>query len=279
MTIWKKAISVGTSAALLASLLITAIAPAALATTTTVVSAGSVPRGVTSTGTATFTLTEDTLDEWAQAGVPYTLLITVFDNAGNNTLTLSGGTLVAPGSLAISGFAVGGNTIALTVNDAESVAIEKIVISGVKIKASATSALGAMQAFVSGTLPGIFPATVTATGTLTLNANTGDTTVQVNSTGVCDFDVTGGLNGNLTFSSPAEAVAVSAVALFSGSTFNLTVAALGNNRLAGAAVTQTVANCDPGTLASPGTVVDSAILQYAPGSFAQPIRPGRNNED
>ena len=147
MDLLRKAACVGASAALLGSLVATVAAPMALASTS-VISAGSIPVGRTSTGTATFVFIENSSAAFTGPG---TLTVTVLDYAGGNTLTLGGGTVSGPGSLS-PGLLVSGNTFTVTTLGADDVQIEVITISGIVISASSTAALGAIQATLSGSL-------------------------------------------------------------------------------------------------------------------------------
>jgi len=144
----RRAAAVGASVALLGSLVATTAAPLACASTS-VVSAGSIPVGGTSTGTATFYFEENTRTAFPSSGG--TLTVTVLDYAGNTTLTVGGGTLSAPGSLG-SRLVVSGNTITVTTTSADFNNIESMRVSGITISASKTAALGAVQASLSGTL-------------------------------------------------------------------------------------------------------------------------------
>ena len=148
MNLLRKAAAVGASVALLGSLVATAAAPLALASTS-VTSAGSIPVGGTSTGTATFSFMENTRTAFPSAGG--NLTVTVLDYAGGNTLTVGGGTLSAPGSLG-SRLAVSGNTITVFTTSADIHNIETITVSGIAISASGDAAIGAVQAILSGSL-------------------------------------------------------------------------------------------------------------------------------
>ena len=148
MDLLKKAAGVGASVALLGSLVATVAAPLALASTS-VTSAESIPVGGTSTGTATFVFIEDS--QGAFPRVAGSLTVTVLDSAGNGTLTLSGGTVLGPGSLWPI-LSVTGNTFTVTTSDADPFNIELMRVSGITISASGDAATGAVQATLSGSL-------------------------------------------------------------------------------------------------------------------------------
>jgi hypothetical protein len=167
----RRVVGVGASAALLGSLVATIAAPGALASTS-VVSAGSIPVGRTSAGTATFYFMENSRTAFPSSGG--TLTVTVLDFAGANTLTLGGGTLSAPGSL-VSSLSVSSNTFTVTTTNADPFNIETITVSGITISASGDAAIGAVQATLSGTLADAVtvggPYTLASPGTVTSKAS------------------------------------------------------------------------------------------------------------
>ncbi len=270
------------SAALLASLFATTVAPAVLAApgTAGVVSAGSVPRAGTSAGMASFTFTEDLINDWGAAG---TLAVTIAPAApGTGTVTFTGTpVLVAPDSLGAT-VAVAGSTVTVTTTDWDPLKVEQFSIQGLMIKASATATLGAIVTTYVGTGPfaAYFDATPKATGTLVNTVFAGGTSALVNVTSVCDFAVSGGGNGTLDLTSAAESKAISAVTANVGGQQTLTIAALAGGHAAGTAVSQTLAACPAaaGALASAGTVVDSLKLSLDSGSPLG-VQPGFFNED
>jgi len=160
MNVLRKVVGVGASAALLGSLVATMAAPWAFASTS-VTSAGSIPVGGTSTGTATFEFVENRLYPFTNE--PGSLTVTVLDSAGNATLTLTGGNVIGPGSLSPSLF-VSGNTFTVATLGADPLNVELIRVSGITISASSTAAPGAVQATLSGSLA----SAVTEGGPLTL---------------------------------------------------------------------------------------------------------------
>ncbi|MBI2763886.1 MAG: hypothetical protein HYX54_09100 [Chloroflexi bacterium] len=281
MNRFKKAFSVGMSAALLATLFATTVAPAVLAAapgTAAVGSAGSVPRAGTSAAAATFTFTEADINDWSSAG---TLTVTIKDSGDFSTVTFTGTpTLVAPDSLGAS-VSVSGNTFTVTTTDWDPLKTEQFSVQGLKIKATAGAALGAIKTTYSGTGPfgGYFDSAPKATGTLVNTVFATNTSALVNVTSVCDFAATGGGNGLYAFAGgTAESLAGTASARIAGQQ-TLTIAAAANGHAAGTAVSQTLASCPAavGVLASAGTVVDSLALTVDDGPFG--VQPGLFNQD
>ncbi|MBI3749846.1 MAG: hypothetical protein HY262_13525, partial [Chloroflexi bacterium] len=282
MNKWKKAISFGMSAALVASLFTFIAAGTALAApgTASVGSAGSVPRAGTSATAATFTFTEDVANDWGfTSSVPGTLTVTIKDSGNNPTVHFTGtATLVAPDSLGAS-VSVGDNSFTVTLTDNDPLNAEKFSVQGLKIKADGAAALGAIKTTYTGTggLSGYFDAAPKASGTLVNTVFIGQTLALVNVTSVCDFAATGGGNGSYVFASPTESVTGTASANVGGQQ-TLTTAAFTAGHAAGTAVTQTLAACAAaaGTLASAGTVVDSLALTVDDGPFG--VQPGLFNQ-
>ncbi len=281
MNKWKKAISVGMSASLLASLFTVIAASTAFAVapgTATVGSAGSVPRAGTSAAAATFTFTEADINDWNAAG---TLTVTILDNASAAKVHFSGtATLVAPDSLGAS-VAVGDNSFTVTTTDWDVLNTEQFSVTGLTIKADAGAALGAIVTSYVGTGPfaAYFDAAPKATGTLVSGIVGGATSATVAVTSICPFVASGGGNGDLALTAPAETKAISAVTPLASGQQTLTIAAAAFGHAAGAAVSQTLAACvaAAGSLASAGTVVDSLALTVENGPFG--VQPGIFNQE
>ncbi len=274
MSIWKKAVGVGTSAALLASLLITAAAPAALASITQT-SAGNVAQGATSAGTATFLFTENSINALQTTG---TMTVHITDSASGATVTWAGTPVVsAPDSLGASATIFGADLI-ISITDFDNANVETISITGLKVKAASNAATGAVLATLSDSAAGaIYGAFVggTATATGKLAQAYGPTTtnwiVAVDSTSPCIFsgtnDVTVGSETLTVTSVSANNVPVAGQQTF-------VTSAMTSNHLANEVVSQTVANCTPTALGSPATVVQS--LSYT--SEGNPVVfPGEAN--
>jgi hypothetical protein len=283
LRLWKKAVSVVTSAALLASLLVTAAAPAALAAITQT-SAGNVAQGTTSAGTATFLFTENTVNALQNTG---TMTVTIDDAApGTGSVAWAGTPVVsAPASLGASATIVGADLI-ISITGFDNANIETISITGLRVWASSDAVPGAVVATLSDShatdaIMGAFVAVnVTATGTLaaTLPATGTDAerTVAVNVTSACGFAVTAlPVPSNATFSPVADPRAITAVAAGPGTgQQTLTFAAGTTTHASGTAVSQTVPNCAPTALASPATVVRAAALS---SDGVPTVFPGENN--
>lgn len=279
MNRFKKAFSVGMSAALLATLFATTVAPAVLAApVASVTSAGSVPREGTSAGTASFSFTEDGIADWDNG----TLTVTILDNADNPTVHFVGaGTLTAPDSLGAS-LSVGDNSFTVTITDGDDLNQELFSVTGLKIEADADAALGAIHTTYVGT--GDFvayfdAATATATGTLGTQVDAGVTNgVSINVSSTCVFADTGGVNGSATFAtSGPDGRVLTLVSALAGGIQTAKFGAGTTIHTVGQTVSQTVASCTPGALASAGTVVDSLALTQdssygvQPGLFNQQI--------
>lgn len=273
MTLRSKATAVGLSATLLASLVATIAAPAAFAGTSSVTSAGSVPRAGTSANAATFTFAETSAAEWtATSGSPQTLTVTISDANDLNRVHFSGtGVLQAPDSLAAS-LSVSDHAFTITINGNDPLRIEQMSVTGLKISADDNATLGAIQAVVSGDLAAsVVPATATATGTLASALLAGATSATVNVTSACYFDNT----SNLVFGNESKAISA---ATAPGAAQTLTIAATTYAHAAGETVTETVANCQPTVLpGTPGTVVDSLGLALTKGDSPAGLRPGLAN--
>ncbi len=277
MSITKKAISVGLSAALLASLAATVVAPAAFASTA-VTSAGTIPLGGTSTTAATFTFTENAASSFPSGGG--TLIVTLTDSAGGSTVHFTGTpTLTAPGSLGASiTVDSSGNFFTINASASDTSNIEQITVGGLKISADTGAALGAINANLTGSLAGdVIAATTTATGVLQAPLPTGAATVLVNVTSTCGFDPSN-VDGQANFSDVSDARNVT-----SGTgtgLVNIGFAAGTSTHNIGTTVTQTVPNCSS-ALASPGSVANvvfqgSSVTEQ--GNNPTTVNPGEQNQ-
>ena len=300
----KKAVSAATSAALLASLLATAVAPAALASTT-VTSAGSVARGQTSTTTASFLFTENDIFDLKRAG---NFDVYIWDNSGDCAVAPGVGvnvaastvhfvgpaTISAPGSLDAS-VTLADHSFNVKVTAQDPAHVETILIGGLKIKADVGAATGAIKACVYndnsfavgppvGTT-GIFAeafadATATATGKLAQAYGVGTTTwdVAVDSTSACDFAGIKNVTVGGETRTPTGAPTLKNLA--GQQTF--TTNAFAVNHLANDVVTQTVSVPGAGTsciatkLGSPGSVADSLKYNAPEGQYR--LNPGETNQ-
>ena len=277
MSITKKAISVGLSAALLASLAATVVAPAAFASTA-VTSVGTIPLGGTSSTAATFTFTENAAGSFPSGGG--TLIVTLTDSAGGSTVHFTGTpTLTAPGSLGASiTVDSSGNFFTINASASDTSNVEQITVGGLKISADTGAALGAINANLTGSLAGdVIAATTTATGVLQAPLPTGAATVLVNVTSTCGFDPTNA-DGQANFSDVSDARNVT-----SGTgtgLVNVGFAAGTSTHNIGTTVTQTVPNCST-ALQSPGSVANvvfqgSSVTEQ--GNNPTTVNPGEQNQ-
>jgi hypothetical protein len=128
---------------------------------------------------------------------------------------------------------------------------------------------------------GTFPldvGTATATGTVSAGIGVGATAVSIAVTsGSCPFAPTAGVTGKLNFLTSPESVTVNTAT--APPTQNLTFTpATANAHAAAEPVNQTVINCNPSAIGSPGTVanalnqfVEPPVPSVLPGQTAQPV--------
>lgn len=269
MNRFRKAISVGMSAALLASLF-TVIAASSVLASTTVTSAGSVPRGGTSTNAVSVTMTENTAACFAAGGGTLIYTITTAGVTFDGTPTIA-----APGSL---GATVTSTTTSFTVTATASDTgnIEQITVSGLKLKATTAAALGAITATLTGTLSACVLGTATAIGTLGTQVNAAATpAVTINVTSQCGFDNTATTLTQATFTTGGpDGRDLSLVTALSAGVQTATFSAGTNIHTVGQTVSQTVPAC--AAALSPGTVVD-VVVQNVPAGAAT-VQPGEFNQ-
>lgn len=284
MNRFKKAISVGMSAALLASLFTVIAASTALATTS-VTSAGVVPVGGTSATPASFQFCENSAGSWAAPGGTITVTITpAAPGAGAVNFTNADGDAPSPtfsqnpGGLGATAVA-GGNLLTVTVPHDDGVNVLCFTVGNLWISAAAGTSTGAIKATAGGTLAvsTYTPATVNAAGTLQTSQPSSATDFLVNTTSACPFvDVGSGAGpaGHFIIAGVNAGATGTATALVAGQQ-TLTVPALGTATTAGQAVTQAdVPNCAGATLGSPGTVGNAVTQTAVTGSAV----PGEQNQ-
>lgn len=296
MNRFKKAISVGMSATLLASLFTVIAASTALASTT-VTGVGTVPRGGTSTTAAGFLFTESGINTLTTAGGNFTVYIwdstgdcAVAPGVGVNvaaaTVHFTGtGTQSGPGSLGLAALVTGDNFFTVKTTNADINNVESISIGGLSIKADALAATGAIKACVYNDT-GIFAAafaTGTATATGKLVGATGVGAVAFNiavDVGSCSFATlpAAGLGPIKIGTDSVTTATVGAIGVPTAGQQNVTAAApaLAATHGANDPVTEVVNNCFTTTLGSPGTVADSLIYN-APAAVTN-VFPGENNQ-
>ena len=287
MNLAKKALSIGTSAALVASLLATVVAPSAFGAVT-VGSAGNVPVGGTSANNVSFTFQEQTATSLTNAPGNFTVVL------GPTGVTFSGTPSVATSSGSLGASAsVAGNTLSVSFTGSDTANIESIIITGLKLSAASGTATGAITATITGfggqfasaaAVGTAFSAGGTASGYLATGVGIGShsATVNVTTTG-CPFVATTTAGAGL-FAFAAGVAGTTAESLAGtlgtgGGTGQqvLTItptAGFASAHNAGDVVTQTVACGGSTILASPGTVV-SAVTYSSAGNAT--VYPGENN--
>jgi hypothetical protein len=185
------------SAALVASLLATLAAPAALASIIAT-SAGPLAPGTTSTGTATIVLTETAKAALATTG---TLTATITDSAAAATVTWTGTPVVsAPDSLGAT-VTLAGNALIIKITGHDDANIESISISGLKIKATSAAATGDVLLTwtdsAGNAIYNAFAAPTTVTGTLVSPVGSGISAgVQVKDVTGCGFSTAAAVTFN-----------------------------------------------------------------------------------
>lgn len=287
MTKWKKAISVGLTSTLLASLF-TVIAATSVFASASVTSGGSVARGSTTTGGVTIQLNENTAACLTAVGVGQSpnpavaddLVITLTDSAASAaTVDFTGTpTITAPGSLGASAALSGGNLV-IQLTGTDTINIEAITVSGLNVSTTAAAALGSVSATLTGPSAACFiSGTVTATGVISVGIASGSTSVIVN-VDDCDFELTAGTAGPLSFATSPETRNVVAPGPAAGpGAFQQTlpIQATANNHLLGEVVSQTgVANCNGGVIGVAATVTGRLDLT---GTVGTNVFPGENNQ-
>jgi hypothetical protein len=259
----RRAVSFGLAATLLAALVTVIGAIPALASTS-VTSAGNVLPGGSSAGTASFTLTENSVSGFANASG--TLVVTITDSANVSTVHLSGTpVLSAPGSLgATVTLGPAGTSFVVTTVGADNANIEPITVSGLRIAADFGAANGPIKAAMSGSLvAGILSPTTTASGIVKTSVGTGSTAgVVVNVSSPCGFAPTGGLNVGVRFTDTVDPRAITAATPLAAGEQTLTIDVGVSTHVAGTTITQIVADCLGTNLGSPGTVGSGGSTQH-----------------
>ena len=295
MNIRKKGAAIGFTATLLASMIAVIAAPFASAATT-VTSAGAVPRGGTSAGTAAFTFGESAIacfaaftppDNYNNHALNPALTVTILDSASAATVHFVGTPVVtAPGSLGATASITGAASNVLTINftNSDPLNIEQISVSGLNISADNGAANGAIKATLGGSQAACVVGSTPATGTVATGIGVGSLAVIMNNTSApCLFVVSGtvtpgGTAGNLVFAT-GESIAITGVAAGPGAgQQTLTFGAPGTTAVHNAAEGATQANVCAGSTAigSPGTV-GSALTETVSGTVTV-VNIGENNQ-
>ena len=297
MNLAKKALSLGTSAALVASLLATVVAPSAFAAIT-VGSAGNVPVGGTSANPVSFAFTEQSAAAiTTNAAGSFTVTIAPTGGTTATSFVSFVGTPIttspaSTGSLGATA-SIAGNVLTVNIAGSDTANIETIFVSGLKISASSLAATGAISATLSagtgslalgGGPAAIFSGGGTATGTIATGIGVGATSVLVNVTSSgCNFSPTAGVGGSgnpLAFATSPETKNITTagglgVAPSGPGQQTLAIVATANVHNAGEVVSETTGCLASPTLASPGTVV--AALAYSSADNAT-VYPGETNQ-
>jgi hypothetical protein len=276
---FRKALSVGVSAALLASLFTMTAGSALAATYTgfTVTGVGSIATDGT-TGAISIAVAEDGIDGWA-TGLN-TIEFTIEDAQGNGTGTVDWrGTPVvtgAPGSLTDIAVSRSLNVLTVTFDNSNNTQAENFTLSGMTIKTvgAAVGAIRLVAVATAGVPGGIAMGTGTASGVLLNDEAVGSTALEITcDTGSFEFAVTDANNGNLAIAAPdAESRGITAAGTCAAS--SATVPALTSFHAADTVVTQSVGVA--GLLTAPATVV--ATLYTNVEDSPQTVLPGEQNQ-
>ncbi|MBF6604782.1 MAG: hypothetical protein IVW53_04280 [Chloroflexi bacterium] len=284
MSIKKKALSIGMSAGLIASLFATAVAPTALAAIT-VGNAGNVPVGGTSAANVSFTFTEQAIASLSNNPGTFTVtILPALPGAGSVSFVGTPSTAGSTGSLGAYA-SIAGNALTIGISGSDVNNIESIFISGLKISAAPGTTLGPIRASITaatapqfanaGAAAAAFSGGGTATGTISVGIGSGATSVIVNNTSPgCLFSSA----GTLTFATSPESVALttaSAANTPAAGQQTLTIGATANVHGANEVVSESNGCAVSTTLASPGTVV--AAVSYGSSGNAT-VYPGESSQ-
>ena len=166
MSLWKKAVSVGTSAALVASLLATVAAPAVFAANTSA-GGGTIYPGAGSSATFSLTFAEDAVGQFSNGS----FAVDVADSAGVNGnatfVTTVAPTITRNAGLGTASAGFIGDQLVVNVGGTDPTKIDSWTISGLKVSAGAAAAFGSLIFSVSGDIVGLSQALSTASGTTT----------------------------------------------------------------------------------------------------------------
>ena len=281
-------------ATLLSSLLATVAAPTVFGAVTWP-DTTTVPVGGTGDAAA-LQLTENFAACLLPGGDVNAVRITIRDAGGNNRVHFAdAGVASGPGSLgvssAISNNGTTNNRLDISYLASDVFNIEQINVTSLEIVADGNAVPGPIQATMSGSSAGCFrtggtgpgdAGTTTATGRLGANVAIGAGGAGfpiVLDAGSCDFQVTGGDNGNLNFLTNPESKAITAAPASVAGQQTVFTAGPTNAHATGEQVSQTIdagsAGCAGTGIASPGTVVVSINLTASTATF---VLPGENNQ-
>jgi hypothetical protein len=306
LNIRRKGAGVVASAVLLSGLFATVVAPIALADVTPT-TPQSVPRGGSSSSTVGYTFLENAASCFELAGldgngnptgnvstaVGTKLIVQIKDSGGAATVGFSGTpVVVAPGTLGTTTATLSntgghsGDTLNVNFTNSSGFDKEQIVITGLTLNADAGAATGAIKATLTGTERGcVIPGgtsptdvgTTTATGTVSAGIGVGATSVNVAVTaGSCPFAVTAAPTGKLNFLVSPESIAVVPVVTAPPTQTLPLGAATANAHAAAEAVSQTVVNCNPQNIGSPGSVANALRQTVEPPTTV--VLPGQTGQ-
>jgi len=305
LNIRRKAFSIGTSAALLASLLTAIAAPAtfAAAGSTSVTGPVSIGPGATSAAAITINFNEGTsaAPNFQYPAGGFTATVQLFDATGASQIGFSGTPALsgAPGSLVTttgfpalgtSGLGVANDRLLLSFDSTDITGSEPFTITGLKIKSSSTAAAGAIRMIVTASSLGT---SLWGNGNLTISAETSgavlagatavpvtasDPTIKFAASGAVTVGGIAGSNGLLVFDDGASTESIGVVSADGPPTANIVTNALGFGHAAATGVSQNVVVA--GLLASPGAVVNGLIVNTTFGGEydATAVQPGENNQ-
>lgn len=284
MSIWKKAISVATSAALLASLLTAVAAPAAFAANTSA-GGGIIYPDYAASAPFSITFQEDAVDQYNNGS----FTVAVYDSDGTDA-DATFVTTVAPTvtrnlgvGTASAGFV--GDTLVVNISGTDDTKIESWTIGGLKASAGAAAAKGALIFDVTADTVNLSQVLATATGTTT-SAITGGVSTTVTyavDAGSPLFQVTGtacvggaASAGNVTVAASGVVAAETFSTSTAGGTFTKATPFTGDKPV-GTAVSQSACAA---RFPSPVTVGD-AVLAYLDPDWGAPetFQAGVNSQN
>lgn len=278
MNKWKKAISVGMSAALLASLFTVSAASTVLAANSSSGGGTIIPGGAASAA-GTITFAEDNTAQPFNQFSNGSFTLQVLDFAGGNTISFSTAATptvtvnsgVGAATAAFSTTGIANDTLIVSISGTDTTKLDSFTIGNLKVKATVAAALGAVKFTVLVNGIGLSQSLVTASGVLAadlippasaaVTLDTGSPGFQPTST-AC----TGGALSASKVTIAAKGVSVAetftAAAGTTGGTITYAVGAVTVTHPAGAVVTQSVcANMFPSFV-----TVGDAIKAYLDGS-------------
>lgn len=290
MNRFKKAFTVGMSAALLASLFTVSAASTVLAANTSS-GGGTILPGGAASAAGTLTFAEDnTAQPFNQFGNG-SITIQLFDSSGASTVQFSTAstptvTVNSGVGAATAGFAttvLANDSLVVSVSGTDSTKLDSFTVGNLKVKALVTAAVGVVQFRVIVNGVGLSDALVTASGVLAVDLippAAASVTLDAGSLGFQQsaVDCVGGAvaSGKVTIAAKGVSVAetFSAAAGTAGGTINYAAGAVTVTHPADAVVTQSVCAARFPSFVTVGDAVKVTV----PGGAAN-IQAGVNNQD